>query len=62
MTVVEAATGKFAVAVDDFNDAAGFRLRFGALHHLLENPGMVGAPFNLELDDGQCAGRVLVHP
>ena len=52
MAIVETAAGKGAVAVDDVDDAAGLRSRFGFLDHLLKNPGMVRAPFDFQANDG----------
>src|SRR5262249_27105937 len=56
MTVVEAAAGEIAFAIDDFDDAAGLRAHVGLLDHLLEDPRMRRAALGLEVDDGELCG------
>ena len=62
MAVVEAAPGKVALTVDDVDQRPRFGFGVRLLDHLLEDPGMVGVAFGLELDQGQRARGVWVHP
>src|SRR5215470_8605703 len=59
MTVVEPAADPLSRAVDNIDDAAARELGRRLLDHLLENPGMVGAPFDLEADLRQRVGHVV---
>ncbi len=61
MAVVETTTRKSSVAIDDVDEGArrGPGRRF--LDHLLEDPGMSGAAFDLETDQGQGARGFAFH-